>query len=136
MAIDRRLNRLRALVDRLERLPASERREWMLREARARMADVETGDEPRALRALADEPPHAARESTPRPRARRPVKPPSPERPPAPDPAPAPISWTEPSPATLASDELLWLGDPAGDGLAEPGDDTAKTAPWRRGLRD
>ena len=62
MTGDRRLLRLRALVDRIERLPASPRREWMLQEARARLVDVETGDEPRPMRALqeasgASEPP-------------------------------------------------------------------------------
>ena len=137
MAIDRRLIRLRALVERLERLPASERREWMLREARARTADVESGDETRPLPTPAEEPPPAPREPpASRPRARRAAKPPSPERPPAPEPAPKRASWTEPSPPALAPDELLWLGDPSGDGPAEPGDDTPKTAPWRRGLRE
>jgi len=43
MAAESRLAQLRALVARLERLPASPRREWMLEAARARMVDVETG---------------------------------------------------------------------------------------------
>ena len=47
-----RLTQLRALVDRLERLPASTRRDWMLQEARSRMVDVETGDKPRPMRTL------------------------------------------------------------------------------------
>src|SRR4051812_26711428 len=46
--VDRRLTRLRVLVDRLERLPASARREGRPEEARARMVAVETGDHPRA----------------------------------------------------------------------------------------
>src|SRR3954469_2484164 len=44
-----RLKRLRTLVAKLERLPASTQREWMLTEARARMVDVETGEVPRAF---------------------------------------------------------------------------------------
>src|ERR671911_558918 len=57
MASGHRLTQLRALVDRLERLPVSTRRDWMLQEARSRMVDVETGDEPRPLRTLDEEPP-------------------------------------------------------------------------------
>src|ERR671916_781798 len=57
MSRDDRLTRLRALVDELERLPASARRDWMLSETRARMADVETGDATGAMRPLAEDPP-------------------------------------------------------------------------------
>jgi len=52
MSGDHRLTRLRALVDRLQRLPASAQREWMLGEVRARVVDVETGEPPRPMRAL------------------------------------------------------------------------------------
>lgn len=52
MSGDHRLRRLGALVDRLERLPASAQREWMLGEVRARAVDVETGEPPRPMRAL------------------------------------------------------------------------------------
>jgi len=69
MSIDGRLTRLRALVDQLERLPASTRRQWMLSEARARMADVETGEAPRAMRPLAANPPPRSADLPPRPAA-------------------------------------------------------------------
>ena len=65
-----RLTQLHALVDRLERLPESPRREWMLQEARARMVDVDTGDEPRPMRTL-DEEPEAGRPEPPVRRASR-----------------------------------------------------------------
>src|SRR4051794_14806685 len=38
-----RLEQLRTLVTRLERMPASPRRDWMLSEARGRTVDVESG---------------------------------------------------------------------------------------------
>ena len=66
MSIDSRLTRLRALVDKLERLPASTSREWMLSEARARLVDVETGEAPRAMRPLAADPPPPPPEPPPR----------------------------------------------------------------------
>ena len=47
-----RLEQLRGLLDRLERMPASADRDWMLREVRARAVDIETGVKPAALRAL------------------------------------------------------------------------------------
>ena len=47
-----RLEQLRGLLDRLERMSASADRDWMLREVRARAVDVETGVKPAALRAL------------------------------------------------------------------------------------
>src|SRR4051812_50068031 len=47
-----RLEHLRGLLDRLERMPASADRNWMLAEIRARAVDVETGVTPSAVRAL------------------------------------------------------------------------------------
>src|SRR5881398_1641115 len=47
-----RLEQLRELLARLERMPASGERDWMLREVRARAVDVETGVRPVAMRAL------------------------------------------------------------------------------------
>jgi hypothetical protein len=47
-----RLEQLRALLVRLERMPASAERDWMLGEVRARAVDVETGVKPAAMRAL------------------------------------------------------------------------------------
>jgi hypothetical protein len=45
-----RLERLRLLCARLERLPASAHRDWMLSEVRARAVDVETGVGPTSMR--------------------------------------------------------------------------------------
>jgi hypothetical protein len=151
VAFDRRLTRLRALVDRLERLPASARREWMLEEARARMADVETGDEPRALRTLQE--PSPAGESSSRARnggavkrtssnpagaaTRRDQARPAAFTQEAPRPVPEPdrIAGPDPSAATLGGGELLWLEDPSRAAFAEPGDGSTGVARWRRGLR-
>ena len=55
VAFDRRLERLRALLDRIERLPASAQREWMLEEVRSRLVDIETGVEPHPMRTLPEE---------------------------------------------------------------------------------
>ena len=146
MAPDRRLMQLRALVDRLERLPASPRREWMLREARVRLVDVETGDEPRPMRTLHEasaEPSldlpghrHRGERAVKRPSAERPSAAPAAaaaqEPPPsAPEPAPPRTAGWEPTPSTLFTDEVLWLGDPP----ADPGSGSKGVAPWQRGLR-
>ena len=117
------------------------------------MADVETGDEPRPMRTLNEEPP--ARPLDP-PRSGggngRAVKRPSsnpaaaekPGRPqaevaaqqvPPSVPAPTPIAWPRRSTPELDTGELLWLGDPSGDPFAEPGDGSNGSLPWRRGLR-
>jgi hypothetical protein len=47
-----RLKHLRGLLLRLERMPASADRDWMLHEVRARAVDVESGMTPVAVRAL------------------------------------------------------------------------------------
>jgi hypothetical protein len=47
-----RLVHLRVLLNRLERMPASADRDWMLSEVRARAVDVETGVTPAKVRAL------------------------------------------------------------------------------------
>jgi hypothetical protein len=47
-----RLEHLRGLLDRLERMPASAHRDWVLSEVRRRAVDVETGVTPAAVRAL------------------------------------------------------------------------------------
>ena len=59
----RRLEQLHVLVDRLERLPASRHRDWMLREVRSRAVDVESGDRPAPIRALDPDPAPAAPEA-------------------------------------------------------------------------
>src|SRR3954453_7083076 len=45
-----RLEQLRALLVRLERMPESAERDWMLAEVRGRAVDVETGVKPAAMR--------------------------------------------------------------------------------------
>jgi hypothetical protein len=47
-----RLKQLHVLKDRLERLPASSKRDWMLKEVRTRAVDVETGVRPGPIRPL------------------------------------------------------------------------------------
>jgi hypothetical protein len=156
-----RLTQLRALVDRLERLPASTRRDWMLTEARARMVDVETGEPPRAMRPLAADPPS----DSPKPPPRRtagtgpPKRPPerraptaekrrgvvgSPVAPPVAK-ANAPpvdvgdeprIARPESSADSLGTGEVLWLEDsPADDSASADERGDANPYPWRRGLR-
>src|SRR5215203_4896607 len=138
---------LRALVERLERLPASARREWMLQEARARMVDVETGVEPRAMRAQEEAaPPPEPRVSGVRkaragrrPNSGRAGSAPQPvvssQRVPRAETDRSPFAGSSSSAAMLGRDELLWLGDPSGDTFAEPGDGSTEIASWRRGLR-
>jgi hypothetical protein len=65
-----RLDQLRRLLDRLERMPAASDRDWMLAEVRGRAVDVETGIAPAPMHA----PPQAeiAAARSPRP---APVKP-------------------------------------------------------------
>jgi hypothetical protein len=65
-----RLEQLRALLVRLERMPASAEREWMIGEVRARAVDVETGEKPAAMRALSEDGEEAV--PPPKPRRRRP----------------------------------------------------------------
>jgi hypothetical protein len=114
----------------------------MLQEARARMADVETGDEPSAMRPLEEEaPPPEPRVSAVR-KARAGKRPSSrpageaeqPVVPSQPVPRPEPARSSS-SADTLGADDLLWLEDPSGDTLGEPGEGSTEPATWRRGLR-
>jgi hypothetical protein len=73
-----RLEQLRALLVRLERMPASAERDRILGEVRARAVDVETGEPPAAMRALSEdgaepEIPEAPRKRRPKPAPRRPA---------------------------------------------------------------
>jgi hypothetical protein len=144
VSVDPRLTRLRALVDGLERLPASARRDWMLAEARARLVDVDTGYAPRAMRALEEdrpiEPPATRggngrgvkRPSTSNGSAAGPPQPEiSPVEAPRPAPQPDPVDAAA---ALLGTGGLLWLED-SPDSLDEPGNGSTASAPWRRGLR-
>ena len=118
------------------------------------MADVETGDQPRAMRTLEEPSPPSPRGAS-RVRNGRAVKRPS-SKPAAaatlraqaqpeasahmaprsvPEPTPFRIAGPEPSAAMLGSHELLWLEDPSRGMFADPGDGSRGSAPWRRGLR-
>src|SRR5688572_5096741 len=144
MIVDPRLTRLRALVDRLERLPESTRKGWMLSEARARMVDVETGGSPRPMRphqadipAREPEPPGspAANGGT--------VKGSSSTASSAAGPAPldeagggrTSIAGPDVDEAALGTDGVLQLEDLSGDASAEPGNGAPAATPWRKGLR-
>jgi len=130
---ERRLARLRGLVVRLERLPESAQREWMLGEVRARMVDIDTGFPPQPLRRL--------REAEPAPATTRPAK-----RPAAARPKPALDAGVQPleappqesphgageTPVPVEPDHVLWLDDST-DTTGSP---AASDLPrWRRGLR-
>jgi hypothetical protein len=126
---ERRLNRLRELLDQLERLPPSAERERMLREVRGRLVDVDTGVPPRAMMPVdaaaaesAEPVPRPARRPPPRERAR-------PRAVPRPEPA------TPDQVGTLGTGELLSLAEsvpPAPRPDARPG---RVARPWSRGLR-
>jgi len=146
---DPRLSRLRALVGKLERLPASDQRERALAEARARIVDVETGEVPRVKRP-ADEPAQAPPPPPADGPAERPKRTPARARreraqalrAPTVEPAataPPVVAETfeadqDDGQSGLGGDGLLWLEDQAGD---EPGGDGGDqgSAPWKRGLR-
>jgi hypothetical protein len=112
----------------------------MLQEARSRMVDVETGDEPRPMRTLDEEPTERPPE---RPgsaagngrAAKRPGSKPATQQSPPSAPSPLRSAETDWSAATFGTDELLWLEEPSGDPDAEPGDGATKLPQWRRGLR-
>ena len=126
----------------------------MLQEARVRLVDVETGDEPRPMRTLQDasaasEPPQpasrvpyrrAVKRSRPTPapvavsRDRPRLEAPTPEQPP-PVSAPSPTAGPDPDAPVLGTEELLWLEDRPGHSVAEPGNGSTGTEPWRQGLR-
>lgn len=139
MASDRRLDRLRVLVGRLERLPESVRREWMLAEVRARMVDVETGSTPQAIRPLDPDsggPPLAPQGSRVRNggAVKRPSSKPGPAtvprrraQPQTPIsegqhavPAATPVAGPDPSASALGTNGLLWLEDPSFDAFSKP----------------
>jgi hypothetical protein len=143
---DERLARLRDLVARLERLPESGQRDWMLGQVRARMVDVDTGFPPAPL-PLRD--PDAERAAA-RPMQRRAVTPPKPAR-------DAGVEAREAAPRQQSSHaegvpmedsavdrrdggesdaldigEVLWLEDSPDDTVSPP---SSGLPAWRRGLR-
>ena len=155
-----RLTQLRVLLERLENMPASPDRDWMLAEVRSRAVDIDTGIAPRPMRPLeggmtleAESTPArpAAQPAKKKPRPQPQVEPrtqvqaPAPRRVPAPRPATIAQSpsWevTIPTPSSkddridlLSLDGLLSLGEDAPAG--EPGESDARsTRPWAGGLR-
>jgi|SRR5215207_6271064 len=131
MATGQRVDRLKDMVDRIERLPASAERDRLLSEVRSRAVDLETGETPRAMlpmrepaidpavsrlskRTGASKPrpaAHAAGPARPATGAGRSVEP------------LGPFAWAE---------ETLSLDDsPESPGQAPSG----AGAPWARGLR-
>jgi hypothetical protein len=145
-----RLEQLRALLVRLERMPVSAERDWMIGEVRARAVDVETGEKPAAMRARSGdgaEPALPAAPTSARSRPTETVPPPKPHRAPrrpvtrgawdAPPAAPASSSSLTPAPPRAAHETVA---DPLEqDGVLcledEPAVADAATRPWSAGLR-
>ena len=129
MTSAQRLKRLREMIAQLERLPATPERDRMLREVRARLVDVDTGEPPRAFPAadvdsiLADS--LVARARKPRERRRpRTIQLPQPAK---------PVVEVAPS-VEFEADVVLNFDDSPSFWPDE--DDAAPTpAPWTRGLR-
>jgi hypothetical protein len=145
-----RIKRLRDLVDRLERLPASPDRDRVLMEVRSRVVDVDTGETPRAMPVRQPMPEPIAHKLPTRPRPAAATR----RAPCAPAPAPlmpAPIELAplpQPSAARspereqpLPTDGLLWLDDaqlPLDDSLhlpTQPAAGRRAVPPWTLGLR-
>jgi hypothetical protein len=135
-----RLEQLRGMLDRLERMPASPERDWLLAEVRVRTVDVETGAPPAPMRLqnptevdldLAAEDQSAIKMTRSKPRRR------AHERP-AESPAPASVVRSTPPPRPAAPIgrglDLLERGDVLT--LEEPSIAAAGgSRPWTRGLR-
>ena len=137
MPADDRLIKLRALIDRLERLPTSAESEWMLREARARMVDVETGEMPSGMRPLAEPPPPPPEPRRPAPRQPQRIEP----EPPVSEASTGRVDGggeksaaADASDASFGTEGVLSLEDSSSDGPDGNGGG-AGTRPWRRGLR-
>jgi hypothetical protein len=128
---EHRLKRLRELVVQLEQLPPTAERDRMLREVRARVVDVDTGETPRAFSAT-DVDPRLAAKPAPPPKvvAPKPVERPQPLKR-VPTPLREPV---RPATPDFAADVLLSLDDSA---VFWPDEAEAEhvTAPWTRGLR-
>ncbi len=133
-----RLAHLRGVLLKLERMPATADRDWMMREVRARIVDIDTGVRPAALRALPQD--DVTAEIVPTV-----IAAPAPAKPKAPRRAPVKIAVpTSPPPlpalrARTGSDDAVDLLQPGWLlSTAEPAPETADTAtprPWTAGLR-
>jgi hypothetical protein len=136
---EQRLKRLRDLLDQLERLPPSAEQQRMLREVRARVVDVDTGESPRAMLPIDPDSMVEPGAGAPAPRApkRIPLPPPDQRRRPrtvtVPKP-PAPVRAASREALPRASAEVAREGPPLGEFLSLDDAPTA-TGPWRRGLR-
>src|SRR5215212_1957515 len=106
MATERRIRRLKDMVDRIERLPASEVRDRILSEVRSRAVDVDTGVTPRAMLPVREPaPPVVPEPARPRPSS---VRRPSP-LPPAP--AREPVRPAFVAGGSTSLEESLQIGD-------------------------
>jgi hypothetical protein len=118
-----RVKRLKDLVDRLERLPASPDRDRVLSEVRSRAVDVDTGVTPRAMLPLREPMPELFLPKRPRASRKPRTTPPPIELPrPAQDPEHA-----------LCADDRLSLEDSPLPHVRAQGDRAVR--PWTRGLR-
>jgi hypothetical protein len=122
MAVDR-VKRLKDLVDRLERLPASPDRDRVLSEVRSRAVDVDTGVAPRAMLPLREPMPELVLPKRPRP-SRKPYTAPPPIEVPGPAKDLEDTLWAN---ARLSLEESPLPQDRA------QGDRDVR--PWTRGLR-
>ena len=137
MAMGRRVQRLRDMVDQIARLPESPDRDRLLSEVRSRAVDVDTGVTPRAmlpLREPAPTPVPARPAKREKPRATRRGVPRMPVSAPVVAlPSSAASPWKTPEQSFLLDDHLS-LEDPAPlPDVRVRGDLTAR--PWTFGLR-
>jgi hypothetical protein len=135
MAVER-LQRLRDLVEQLERLPASPDRDRILAEVRSRAVDVDTGVTPRAMLPVREPVPPAPsapqrRPERYRPRAAR--RAPAPARPVEPVRA-APSRVATGDPGVLLWDDRLSLED-SPELAPLPHASDGSLPPWALGLR-
>ena len=136
MATGQRVDRLKDMVDRIQRLPASAERDRLLSEVRSRAVDLETGVTPRAMLPMREPAtdPGVARLSRRTGASKSQLRAPAPEAGPA---RPATGAARSPNPlgAFVWAEERLSLDDgpawPSPDGQATSG----APAPWTRGLR-
>jgi hypothetical protein len=136
---EQRLKRLRDLLAQLERLPPSAERERMLREVRARVVDVDTGESPRAMLPVDIDSMLESGGGAPATRApkRVPTQPAGERRPPATvmvPKAPPPVSAAAPEAGSWADAEIARERPPLADVLSLD-DAPTTTGPWTRGLR-
>jgi hypothetical protein len=137
-----RLDRLRGLLDRVGRMPASADRDWTLAQVRARVVDVETGTPPSPMRALPPDELEAeiAAERPPRAKAlpRATIRPRTPRRRAQRARLDHPAARTPPVPIReRGRDEVVDLLEQGGVICLEEPAAAASAArgPWTRGLR-